>query len=81
MTRRNFQDVYAPNVDSFFIHNSLLYESIPELEKIADHMANAQPLIAHIARDPTLQTFISVLSGATDELRKGRNLELGTLIS
>ena len=42
-------------------------------------MANAQPLIAHIARDPTLQTFISVLSGATDELRKGRNLELGPL--
>jgi uncharacterized protein len=76
---QNFQDVYAPNVDSFFIQNSLLYESIPELEKIADHMANAQPLIAHIARDPTLQTFISVLSGATDELRKGRNLELGPL--
>ena len=76
---QNFQDVYAPNVDSFFIQNSLLYESIPELEKIADHMANAQPLISHIAQDPTLQTFISVLSGATDELRKGRNLELGPL--
>ncbi len=76
---QNFQDIYAPNVDSFFIQNSLLYENIPELERITDHMANAQPLIAHIAKDPTLQTFASVLSGATDELRKGRNLELGPL--
>ncbi|MBL79082.1 MAG: hopanoid biosynthesis-associated RND transporter HpnN [Nitrosomonadaceae bacterium] len=76
---QNFQDIYAPNIDSFFIHNSLLYENIPELERIIDHMAKAQPLIAHIAKDPTLQTFSSVLSGATDELRKGRDLELGPL--
>ncbi|MCZ6897088.1 MAG: MMPL family transporter [Betaproteobacteria bacterium] len=77
----NFQDVYAPNVDSFFVHNSLLYESIPELERIADHMASAQPLIAHIARDPTLHTFASVLTGAIEELRKGRSLELGPLLN
>jgi len=78
---QNFQDVYAPNVNPFFIHNSLLYESIPELERITDHMANAQPLIAHVARKPTLQTFASVLSGAVEELRKGRSLELGPLLN
>ncbi len=78
---QNFQDVYAPNVNPFFIHNSLLYESVPELERITDHMANAQPLIAHIARNPTLQTFASVLSGAVEELRKGRSLELGPLLN
>lgn len=78
---QNFQDVYAPNVNPFFIRNSLLYESIPELERITDHMANAQPLIAHIARNPTLQTFASVLSDAVDELRNGRNLELGPLLN
>ena len=78
---QNFQDVYAPNVNPFFVHNSLLYESIPELERITDHMANAQPLIAHITRDPTLQSFASVLSGAIDELRKGRSLELGPLLN
>ncbi|MEE9547991.1 MAG: MMPL family transporter [Nitrosomonadaceae bacterium] len=77
----NFQDVYAPNVDSFFVHNSLLYESIPELERITDHMASAQPLIAHIARNPTLHTFASVLTGAIEELRKGRSLELGPLLN
>ncbi len=77
----NFQDVYAPNVDSFFVHNSLLYVSVPELERIADHMASAQPLIAHIARNPTLHTFASVLTGAVEELRKGRNIELGPLLN
>lgn len=77
----NFQDVYAPNVDAFFVRNSLLYENIPELERIADHMANAQPLIAHIARDPTLHTFASVLTGAIEELHKGRILELGPLLN
>ncbi len=77
----NFQDVYAPNVDSFFVHNSLLYESIPELERITDHMASAQPLIARIARNPTLHTFTSVLTGAVEELRKGRSLELGPLLN
>ncbi|MEE9580339.1 MAG: MMPL family transporter, partial [Nitrosomonadaceae bacterium] len=77
----NFQDVYAPNVDSFFVHNSLLYESIPELERITDHMASAQPLIARIARNPTLHTFTSVLTGAIEELRKGRSLELGPLLN
>ncbi|TFH07593.1 MAG: hypothetical protein E4H07_08900 [Nitrosomonadales bacterium] len=77
---KNFQDVYAPNVDPFFVRNSLLYESIPELERISDHMANAQPLISHIARDPTLHTFASVLTGAVEELRKGRSMELGPLL-
>lgn len=77
----NFYDVYAPNVGDFFARNGLLYESIPELERITDRLAAAQPLMAHIAGDPTLQTFASVLTGAVEELRKGRSLELGPVLS
>ena len=49
------------------------------MERITDHMASAQPLIAHIARDPTLHTFASVLTDAVEELRKGRSIELETI--
>lgn len=73
---KNFIDVYAPNVDTFFERNGLLYESIPELERITDRLAAAQPLIARIAENPTLHTFASVLTGAVKELSKGRSLEL-----
>lgn len=72
----NFHDVYSPNVDDFSARNGLLYKSVPELEQITDRLAAAQPLIAHIARDPTLAAFAAVLTGAVEELHKGRSMEL-----
>ncbi len=77
----HFHDVYPPNVDDFFARNGLLYQSLPELEQITDRLAAAQPLMAHIAENPNLQTFASVLSGAVEELHKGRALELGSALS
>jgi len=72
----NIKDTYLPSGDVFFERNGLLYESIPELGRITDRLAAAQPLIAHIAGNPTLYTFASVLTGAVGELRAGRSLEL-----
>lgn len=72
----NIKDTYLPSGDVFFERNGLLYESVPELGRITDRLAAAQPLIAHIAGDPTLHTFASVLTGAVEELRAGRSLEL-----
>ncbi|HEX8873384.1 MAG TPA: MMPL family transporter [Nitrosospira sp.] len=77
----NFPDVYSPNADEFFSRNALLYESTPELGRITDHLAAAQPLIAHIAKDPSLKTFSDVISGAVDELRTGRNMELSFVLN
>ena len=77
----NFQDVYAPNVDDFLIRNGLLYEDIAELEQITDRLAAAQPLIAQIARDPSLETFASVLTRAVEELGKGRSFELRPVLN
>lgn len=74
--KKNFSDVYAPSVEDFFGRNGLLYEDIPQLEHITDHLAQAQPLIAQIARNPTLPTFVTLLTQATDELNKGQSLEL-----
>lgn len=74
--KKNFSDVYAPGVEDFFRRNGLLYEDIPQLERITDHLAKAQPLIAQITRNPTLHAFVTLLTQATDELNKGQHLEL-----
>lgn len=73
---KNFSSVYAPGVEDFFGRNGLLYEDIPQLERITDHLAKAQPLIAQISRDPTLHSFTKLLTQAVDELDKGQHLEL-----
>lgn len=76
----NFEDVYPPTVGDFFTRNSLLYESLPELQQITDRVAAAQPLMARIAGDPTLSGFADVLTEAVEELRKGRALELSPVL-
>lgn len=77
----NFPDVYSSDVDDFFSRNALLYESVPELERITDRLAAAQPLIAHIARDQSLRAFADVITGAVNELRTGRDMELRSVLS
>lgn len=62
--------------DAFFERNGLLYKTIPELEKITDRLAAAQPLIARLADNPALDTFAGVLTEAVDEIAGGRNLDL-----
>lgn len=68
-------------VRMIFGRNGLLYEDIPQLNHIADHLAEAQPLIAQISRDPTLYSFIGLLTQAVDELNKGQYLELGPVFN
>lgn len=77
----NFHDVYSPRVDDFTARNGLLYQSIPELERITDSLAVAQPLITRITRDPTLTAFADVLTGAVEELNKGNNIEILSVMS
>lgn len=77
----NFHETYYLGGDVFFEQNGLLYKSIPELERVSDHLAAAQPLIAKIAGNPTLDTFVSVLTDAVNELRTGRELTLEPVFS
>lgn len=77
----HFYDVYSPRVDDFTARNGLLYQGIPELERITDSLAAAQPLITRINRDPSLTAFADVLTSAVDELNKGRSIELRPVLS
>ncbi|ABB75847.1 hypothetical protein SAMN05216403_10552 [Nitrosospira multiformis ATCC 25196] len=76
----NFEDIYPPTAGDFFTRNGLLYESVAELQHITDRVAAAQPLMAHIAGNPTLAAFADVLTGAIEELQKGRDMELSPVL-
>ncbi|SEQ82390.1 hypothetical protein SAMN05421690_10026 [Nitrosomonas sp. Nm51] len=79
--RTHFYEASYLSGDSFFEQNGLLFKSIPELEAITDQLATAQPLIARLAENLTLNTFASVLTEAVNEVSKGRNLELDTVFN
>jgi hopanoid biosynthesis associated RND transporter like protein HpnN len=77
----HFYDVYSPRVDDFTARNGLLYQGVPELERITDSLAAAQPLITRINRDSSLTAFADVLTSAVDELNKGRSIELRPVLN
>lgn len=74
--KANIHEASYLSGEPFFEENGLLYQSIPELENITDRLAAAQPLIARLAENSTLDTFASVLTQAVDEANHGRNLDL-----
>lgn len=76
-----FSDIYFFTGEPFLEKNGLLFKSLDELGRITDYLAAAQPLIARIADSPTLYTFASVLTEATEELRNGRKLDLESVFS
>ena len=62
----NFRSVLYPESLPFFRRNGLLYLSVPELEKLGDDLADAQPLLASLSADPTLRGLADVLGLAIE---------------
>lgn len=54
--------VFYPEGDSFFHRNGLLYASLADLENLSVQLAEAQPLLASLHRDPSLRGLADVLS-------------------
>jgi len=59
-----FEGAFAPGVGPFFERNGLLYLDPNDLEDLADDLASVQPLLAEIARDPSVRGLFSLLSRA-----------------
>ena len=59
-----FEKVVAPGSGPFFDRNGLLYLGVDELELLADRLARAQPLLAELAREPTLPRLLELLARA-----------------
>ena len=67
-----FVDVYAPANEAFFSDNALLYLGLPQLDDLADQLAQAQPMLAAVNRDPSLRGVLElVVSGAVNEAPEG----------
>ncbi len=66
-----FKTVYRPGSGEFFTVNGFLYLDLEELEDLADNLAEVQPLIAALARDPSLRRLFAELEFAIEALREG----------
>ncbi len=62
-----FEKVVAPGSGPFFDRNGLLYLGVDDLERLADRLARAQPLLAELAREPTLPRLLELLAQAVRE--------------
>lgn len=67
-----FGSVFFPGGDSFFRDNGLLYLDLPALQSLSDRLADAQPLMATLARDMSLRGLFGVLGLGLDEVAKGK---------
>jgi uncharacterized protein len=70
-----FTHVRQPDGGAFFDRNGLLYLSTEELDKVAQQLIAAQPLIGSLAHDPSLRglfdalaTFVSGAGADTDKV-------------
>ena len=72
--RSSIRDVFVPGAGEFFERNGLLYQSVEELEALADHVAEVQPILAELARDPSLANLAQLVELG---LERARNEEEG----
>lgn len=75
-----FIDVYAPANEDFFSDNALLYLDLAQLDDLADELAQAQPMLAAVNRDPSLRGVLElVVAGAVDDAPQGFVRTIGRL--
>lgn len=60
----------------FFRRNALLYLDLPELEALADRLADVQPFLAEIARDPSVVGISDLLGKAVEVESEGNDVGL-----
>ncbi|MBW2273178.1 MAG: MMPL family transporter [Deltaproteobacteria bacterium] len=64
-------NIYSPDEGSFFRDRALLYMDIDELETAVSRMAEVQPILATLARDPSLRGIHDEVSAAMDLVERG----------
>jgi len=62
-----FADAYAPGADPFLRQHALLYLDAVALEGLVDQLAEAQPALAILARDPSLRGLADLFARARAE--------------
>ena len=67
-----FHSAFVPDGGAFFARYGLLYLELEDLEALADHLAEAQPFLAEVGKDPTLRGLTGLVSQAVQAAREGR---------
>ena len=71
-----FEFVYYPNALLLFRESGLLYLDSAELQDLSDNLAEVQPFLARLARDPTLRGLFEVLEDALDAADDGEQADI-----
>jgi len=64
-----FRQVFEPGGGEFFERNGLLYRSVDDLEEFADQVAQAQPILAELERDPSAANLAALVRAGLDRVR------------
>ena len=79
--RELFEFVYYPNALPVFRESGLLYLDNVELQDLSDSLAEAQPFLARLARDPSLRGLFDVLGDALDAAQDGEQVEIEPVLN
>ncbi len=69
-----FINVFAPVAEQFFQDHALLYLDTEDLEDVTQQLANAQPALTALAKDPSLNGLFSLLENALEAYERGEKL-------
>ncbi len=76
-----FEFVYYPNALPLFRESGLLYLDGEALQDLSDHLAEVQPFLARLARDPTLAGLFELLGEAFDTAVDGQQVAIEPILS
>lgn len=66
-----FKTVQRPDGGPFFRRHGMLFLSTPELQKVADQLIEAQPLLGTLTADPSLRGVFGTLNLALEGVERG----------
>jgi hopanoid biosynthesis associated RND transporter like protein HpnN len=68
---RYFHTAFVPGGGDFFEEHAFLYLSTPELEDLADRLAEVQPYLSELSRDGSIRGLASMLGRGVRAVREG----------
>ena len=76
-----FEFVFYPDALALFRESGLLYLDVDELQDLSDNLAEVQPFLARLARDPSLHGLFEVLADALDALEDGEEIDINPVLT
>ncbi len=76
-----FEFVFYPHALAVFRESGLLYLDSGELQDLSDNLAEVQPFLARLARDPSLRGLLEVLADALDARADGEQVDIDPVLT